>query len=148
MQGFRQSLIDPCLFTLMKDGAVVASVAIYVDDLLVAGKIGIVDEIIAALGEQFATGSPELSTEVSKMSYTGKDISFVRDPKTGLLPEIRVDQRAYIDAKIAPSIPDLDAARRTAQEPLKPEECDAYRELQGKLAWVGNTRVDVAVDVS
>ena len=42
----------------------------------------------------------------------------------------------------------LDAARRTAQEPLKPEECDAYRELQGKLAWVGNTRVDVAVDVS
>ena len=147
-QGFRQSLIDPCLFTLMRDGIVVASVAIYVDDLLVAGKIGIVDEIIAALGEQFATGSPELSTEVSKMSYTGKDISFVRDPKTGLLSEVRVDQQAYIDAKIAPSIPELDAAKRTAQEPLKPEECDAYRELQGKLAWVGNTRIDVAVDVS
>ena len=145
--GFAQSLIDPCLFILMRDGVVVALVAVYVDDLLVGGKTDVVREVLAALDGQFTTGAPELSTDVKQMSYTGKDLSFSCDSQ-GRLTEIRIDQKAYIDSKLAPSIPEPNFGKRTAQEPLKPKECDAYRELQGKLAWTGNTRMDIAVDVS
>ena len=145
--GFVQSLIDPCLFVLMRGGTVVALCALYVDDLLVGGSVEIVREIFAALDAQFGIGDPELSSEVKKMSYTGKDITFHRD-ESGKLTEIHIDQKAYIDAKIGKSIPDFEPAGRSAQEPLRPRECDTYRELQGKLAWVGNTRMDIAVDVS
>ena len=145
--GFTQSLIDPCLFILVRGGAVVALLAIYVDDLLMGGKIETIEEILAALDAEFTSGNPELSTKVDCMSYTGKDLTFSRAPD-GRLKEIRVDQTAYINSKLAPTIPEIDFGKRTAQEPLKPKECDTYRELQGKLAWIGNTRMDIAIDIS
>ena len=53
--GFEQCLVDPCVFRLMLNGAVVAMLVVHVDDIKIAATKEVMDSVVADLNNRFPT---------------------------------------------------------------------------------------------
>ena len=53
--GFEQCLVDPCVFRLMLNDAVVAMLVLHVDDIKIAATKEVTDSVVADLNKRFPT---------------------------------------------------------------------------------------------
>ena len=151
--GLVQSLIDSCLFLVIREGKTRAAVVVYVDDLLMGGE----SKYLTWLDNLVKGALPIGTTERSKvadslqvtMSYVGRDIVFRREHKDGPITEIEVNQTKYIDSQFSDEhINGFEVGKRSAQLPLKASEADWFRTSLGRCMWIVTTRPDIAYDVS
>ena len=127
--GLHASKLDPCLYTLRKNGKLVGLCGIHVDDLIGAGTKEM-DEVLDRLKKKLPFGDYRTHT----IRYTGIEIR--QNPKTFA---IEVGQEAYIDA--LEQIPTKTMGN--ASTPIK--DPTLMRTCAGQLAWVANaTRPDQA----
>ena len=127
--GLTQSKLDPCLFTLRKNGKMIGVCGIHVDDIL-GGGTPEMDKVLSQLKERLPFGDYRTYT----IRYTGVEIR--QNPNTYA---IEVGQETYIDSMQPVETKPLG----TASTPLK--NASILRQCAGQLAWVANsTRPDQA----
>ncbi|CAN0299130.1 unnamed protein product [Ectocarpus fasciculatus] len=140
--GFEQSRADPCIFRKMVDGVVKMIIAIYVDDLLVAGSEEECDALLASLNKKFPTNDLGECTW-----YDGCGIE--RDLDSGTLT---ISQSAYVESMMKrfdvmttspiPASPGVDLGPKRDDEPGGNWP---VREAVGSMMWVAIfTRPDIA----
>ena len=125
--GMVCSQLDPCLYTLRKNGKLLGICGIHVDDLI-GGGTPEMDKTLEALKKKLPFGDYRTYT----IRYTGVEIR--QNPQT---MEIEVGQEAYIDALEPVPTKLLGNASTPLQDPK------ILRTCAGQLAWVANsTRPD------
>ena len=63
-------MTEPCLYVLKRDGKIILSVLLYVDDILYAGSRTALDEFENAMKQKF-----QIKHTVQAISYLGIDIA-------------------------------------------------------------------------
>ena len=147
--GYVKSQVDPGVFVKEEMNEVKSEILCYVDDMLISGTIPVLKEIEEELNKELTVGTAEYSWQTSGFSFTGKDIELTRNSKKELI-SIRVHQTAYIKDAIKMEdcyFPD-DLKGRNASDLCSAWERDWYMKALGKLAWVVNTRPDLAIEHS
>ena len=140
--GLEQSRADPCIFRKVVDGVVVMIIAIYVDDMLVAGSKEECNALLASLNRKFPTKDLGECTW-----YDGCGIK--RDLESGTLT---ISQSAYVESmmrrfdvtttSLIPASPGADLGPKRADEPGGDWP---VREAVGSMMWVAIfTRPDIA----
>ena len=127
--GLHASRLDPCLYTLRKNGKLVGLCGIHVDDLIGAGTKEM-DEVLDRLKKKLPFGDYRTHT----IRYTGIEIR--QNPKSYA---IEVGQEAYVDSLEQIPTKTLGNASTPIKDPTLMRTC------AGQLAWVANaTRPDQA----
>ena len=136
--GFERSLLEPCWYVRRNTrGEVEAMILVEVDDLNVAAKKDIKDELLSALKERFRFGK----MEYDEADFAGRHV--------GVLPgKVEMNQEKYIIEKLHPLR--LPLGRRSDKSSrLHSDEFEAFRSMLYKVAWVAHqTRPEAAGVVS
>ena len=121
---FEVFLEIPEFFVVRRNGQIVLMIAKLVDDFLIAGDPGIVEEFYARLRQKFETGD----------LISGMDLRFA-----GMRVRQRDDYSITAEMDLADlSKFELDATRRKDHDaPCTAEEISAYRQLCGRLVYPG-----------
>ena len=127
--GMIQSQLDPCLFTLRKEGKLVGLCGVHVDDIIGGGT----HEMMKAL-EKLKSRLPFGDYRAYTIRYTGVEIR--QDPQT---MNIEIGQENYIHNLEPVATKPLGTADTKLTDP------SILRTCAGQLAWVANaTRPDQA----
>lgn len=134
--GWRQSVLDPCLFTVFNDDGSIAGVACWhVDDVLCAGS----GKVYETAREYFRKHLPFRKWREDHGTFCGTEI--LRNNETG---EISLGQHQYAE--------DLQAMSKTKagmHEFLTAQEVSSLRTCNGSVGWLAyQSRPDLSVQVS
>ena len=125
--GLVRSSLDPCLFTLRRNGELKGICGVHVDDLLGGGEPEM-DEVLQKLRKKLPFGDYRTFT----IRYTGIEIR--QNPENF---SIEIGQESYIDALEPVATKHLGSAGTSLQDP------GILRTCAGQLAWVSTaTRPD------
>ncbi|CAK8995053.1 Retrovirus-related Pol polyprotein from transposon TNT 1-94 [Includes: Protease, partial [Durusdinium trenchii] len=136
--GFERSLLEPCWY-VRRDARneVEAMILVEVDDLNVATRKDVKDELLSALNQRFRFGK----MEYDEADFAGRHVR--------VLPgRIEMNQEKYIIEKLHPLKLPL-GRKGDKSSRLKPDEFEAFRSMLYKVAWVAHqTRPEAAGVVS
>ena len=136
--GFERSLLEPCWY-VRRDARheVEAMILVEVDDLNVAARKDVKDELLLALNQRFRFGK----MEYDEADFAGRHVR--------VLPgRIEMNQEKYIIEKLHPLKLPL-GRKGDKSSRLKPDEFEAFRSMLYKVAWVAHqTRPEAAGVVS
>ena len=136
--GFERSLLEPCWYVRRDDrGEVEAMILVEVDDLNVAARPNLKDELLQTLESRFRFGKMEFD----EADFAGRHVK--------VLPgRIEMNQEKYIIEKLHP-IKLLGGRKGDKSARLLPEEFETFRSMLYKVAWVAHqTRPEAAGAVS
>ena len=130
-----QSKIDPALFFYRRNGKLLGSICLHVDDFLHAGNEQFEKAIMERVCKRFKAGKQEAKF----FKYVGFEIA-------QNIEGVKINQDNYVENLV---IPKMSAERYGEKDqPLKEEECTLLRALVGALNWVSKgTRPDISFEV-
>ena len=133
--GFEQFLVDPCVFRLMSNDAVVAMLVVHVDDNKIASTKEVTDAVVADLNKRFPTkhlgevtwcmGS-EYRRDRGKGTLEISQTQFIRDI---------VDRFGITKTSPIPASPSLDLRHVSDKEPAVEV---GFREIVGSMMCIAN----------
>lgn len=127
--GFEPIALCPQLFAMRANGSIVVLLAKVVDDIILAGKVDTVDNVIAAINQKFPLGT--IAHGPGLLRFFGLNIRQNEDHS------INVDCDDKLSA-IAPYPLPL-ARRKAPDEPLNSIEARAFASINAALGWIGIT---------
>ena len=128
-----QCRTDPCVFRMVVDGKVELTVAVHVDDIVIAGSDETCRDFHAALSMKFPTN------DLGELTwYTG--CAFKRNWELGTL---EITQKAFVESMLnhfgvnsSSDIPATPGVELGPREEIEPEGGWPYREAAGSLMWL------------
>ena len=140
--GFEQCLVDPCVFRLMLNDAVVAMLVVHVDDIKIAATKGVTDSVVADLNKRFPTKHlGEVTWYMGSEYRRDREKGTLEISQTQFIRNV-VDRFGITKTSPIPASPSLDLRYVSDEEPV----VDAnFREIVGSLMWIANqTRPDIS----
>jgi hypothetical protein len=127
---FKQQHHDACVYHRFdKDNQIIAIVSLHVDDLLLAGSIGIYSELLEILEKEFG----KLKTDMDKFRHFGVEIERLS------CGSILMDQTEYVKQLCPVTVIAPRGSGRTATTDLNETEITDYRSLVSGISWWGIT---------
>ena len=140
--GFEQCLVDPCVFRLMLNDAVVAMLVVHVDDIKIAATKEVTDSVVADLNKRFPTKHlGEVTWYMGSEYRRDREKGTLEISQTQFIRNV-VDRFGITKTSPIPASPSLDLRYVSDEEPV----VDAnFREIVGSLMWIANqTRPDIS----
>ena len=139
---FEQCLVDPCVFRLMLNDAVVAMLVVHVDDIKIAATKEVTDSVVADLNKRFPTKHlGEVTWYMGSEYRRDREKGTLEISQTQFIRNV-VDRFGITKTSPIPASPSLDLRYVSDEEPV----VDAnFREIVGSLMWIANqTRPDIS----
>lgn len=144
--GLKRSNADPCIYNDLKRGLIIG---IYVDDLLIIGKLSEVEDFKREIKKQFAAKDLGPAAQILSMQITKEDDGSITLDQTGYISEV-LDTFKMSEAKPAatPLDPSIKYSHANDQEWEKVKEeskKNPYRQVVGSLLYLAcGTRPDLS----
>ena len=135
-------MVDPCMFRLMSNDAVVAMLVVHVDDITIAATEEVTDSVVADLSKRFPTKHlGDVTWHMGSEYRRDREKGTLEISQTQFIRNV-VDRFGITKTSPIPASPSLDFRYVSDEEPV----ADAnFRKNVGSLMWIANrTRPDIS----